>query len=72
MNPSTTSDTGAAGDNDKAEKDKEDEEEEDADAINKLKPNSGNGADMKDYSWTQTLSELEVGIVWKGANFTQF
>lgn len=36
-----------------------DEEEDEADA-GKLKPNSGNGADMDQYSWTQTLQDLEV------------
>ena len=40
---------------------KDDDDDENADPT-QLKPNTGNGANFQNYSWTQTLKELEIRI----------
>ncbi|KAK0182519.1 hypothetical protein PV327_000655 [Microctonus hyperodae] len=53
----------------KSNKDENGTEEQDADEKDKLSPNSGNGADMPNYKWSQTLQEIELKVPLK-VNFT--
>lgn len=40
------------------------ETEEDPADAGKMQPNAGNGADLPGYKWTQTLSDIEVSIIY--------
>lgn len=49
-------------------KDEEEETDDDKDK-GKLLPNSGNGCDLENYQWTQTLVDLEIRVPFPGLGF---
>ncbi|PBC30342.1 nuclear migration protein nudC [Apis cerana] len=66
--PAVPGPSGDNAENSKKEDDVEDEEEDEKEK-NKLRPNSGNGADLPNYRWTQTLQDLEIKVPLK-VNFS--
>ncbi|PBC30343.1 Nuclear migration protein nudC [Apis cerana cerana] len=65
--PAVPGPSGDNAENSKKEDDVEDEEEDEKEK-NKLRPNSGNGADLPNYRWTQTLQDLEIYFCFKITN----
>lgn len=56
----TVSSESVKNDSVKEDSKKDEDEEEDPKEKGKLKPNSGNGCDLTNYRWTQTLGDIEV------------
>ena len=47
---------------DSKDKEKEEEEKEEEEDKGKMKPNAGNGADLPNCKWIQTLQDLDVSF----------
>lgn len=56
-----------AGDEKPSDSKNEEDEDDDPKEKGKLKPNSGNGCDLPNYKWTQTLQDIEVRVPSKTA-----